>query len=261
MPVSADGGLVDIHVTAFLTAIDGLLTAGRSPAPSRVLPPMRTVLNAVSAIVDDVRQYERRQSRDSDNDAVRSLRDRTEATLSNLVTASKTHATSMGMSPVSLLDAAASHLSAAVTELGKMVLIRKATKAEQDQFEASLTSNSNASFGANGFVPTLRSIDEIRLSSSSSHQRVGSSASRKSNDTSSPIPTSLSELQSPPLPSSMLGENLKRRPMTPSSSVGSSPPPLFDQSRTNATTSDDSAAPEGPDDAWTELKVRCRILL
>lgn len=255
MPLSPDGGLLDIHVTAFLTAIDGLLTAGRSPQPSRVLGPMRTVINSVSAIIEDVRVYENRKTRDSDNNAVRSLRERVEATLSNLATASKTHATSMGMSPVSLLDAASSHLSAAVTELGKTIQIRKATKAEQDQFEASLTSNASQSpsFGGSGFVPTLRSIGEIR---GSPHHRAGSSTSQKS----SPLPT-LSDLGSPPVASSSLGENLgRRRPMTPSSSNGSSPPPLFDQSRTTATTtSDDSGMPEGPDEAWAELKV-CPIL-
>lgn len=253
MPLAPDGGLLDIHVTAFLTAVDGLLTTGRSPAPSRVLGPMRTVINAVSAIIEDVRVYERRKSRDYDTDTVRSLRERVEATLSNLAAASKTHATSMGMSPVSLLDAASSHLSAAVTELGKTIQIRKATKAEQDQFESSLTSNANQSmntYGGGGFVPTLRSIGEIR---SSSHHRAGSSTSQKS----SPIPTSLAELGSPPMAPATLGDNLiKRRPMTPSSSVGSSPPPLFDQSRTTATTSDDSGVPEGPEEAWAELKVR-----
>ena len=31
LPMSFDGGLLDIHVTAFVTAIDSLLAAGRSP--------------------------------------------------------------------------------------------------------------------------------------------------------------------------------------------------------------------------------------
>jgi protein SPA2 len=36
----------------------------------------------------------------------------------------------LGMSAVSLLDAAASHVSATVMEIGKMVCIRKASRAE-----------------------------------------------------------------------------------------------------------------------------------
>ncbi|PAV24137.1 cell polarity [Pyrrhoderma noxium] len=192
LPMSFDGGLLDIHVTAFVTAIDSLLAAGRSPSTSQVLSPMKSVVNAVSAVIDDVRTFERRQDRvDIDFENVRALRERTQATLSNLVTASKTHATSMGMSPVSLLDAAASHLSASVTELGRTISIRKATKIEQDHFE---TSASSGSYGMTGYDNVTFKLN-WKLS-----------------------------------------------------------PPLFDQSRSNATASDDSAVPEGPDEAWAELK-------
>ncbi|KAI5118308.1 hypothetical protein M0805_006476 [Coniferiporia weirii] len=252
LPMSPDGGLLDIHVTAFVTATDGLLTAGRSNAPSRVLTPMKSVVNAVMAITEDVRAYERRpDNTEADIEIIRALRQRTEATLSNLVTASKTHATSMGMSPVSLLDAASSHLSATVTELGKTIFIRKATKAEQDQF---VSTSGTSSFGSNGFMPSLRSIDEIKA-----HQRTGSSSSssyRRPQEASPPVPSRYPEALgfSPPPNSSMLADAAKRRPASPSSSAGSSPPPLFDQPRSGATASDDSAAPEGPEEAWAELK-------
>lgn len=114
LPIAQEGGILDIHVTAFVSAIDSLLLAGRSSAPTRVLAPMKTVVNAVTNIIEDTRTFERRPAReraDVDIEALRALRDRAEATLSNLVTASKTHATSSGMAPVSLLDAAASHVS------------------------------------------------------------------------------------------------------------------------------------------------------
>ncbi|EJD07954.1 uncharacterized protein FOMMEDRAFT_138038 [Fomitiporia mediterranea MF3/22] len=269
LPMSPDGGILDIHLTAFVTATDNLLSAGRSNAPSRVLTPMKAVINSVSAILDDVRACERRQEMGGDVDGVeqlRSLRERTEATLSNLVAASKTHATSMGMSPVSLLDAASSHLSASVTELGKTLSIRKATKAEQEQFETQFTSAPTSPYGSNGFVPMLKSIGEIRSSSaSSSHQRAGSSASasgsasRRANESPSPVPLRFppelaSSVQSPSQNPSLLSNPVRRRPMSPSSSIGSSPPPLFDQTRSNATASDDSAPAEGPDEAWAELK-------
>ncbi|THG98490.1 hypothetical protein EW145_g7419 [Phellinidium pouzarii] len=252
LPVSTEGGLLDIHVTAFMTATDSLLTAGRSNAPSRVLAPMKAVVNAVTAIIEDVRSYERRHnSADVEIEGVHALRERAEATLSNLVTASKTHATSMGMSPVSLLDAASSHLSATVTELGKIIFIRKASAAEQEQFALATRTNS---FGLNGFAPTLRSIDEMQYSST--HQRTSSSGSRKTIETLSFSPSRYPEVPifSPPPVSTVLGDIGKRRPVSPTSSAGSSPPPLFDQSRSNVTTSDDSAVPEGPDEAWVELK-------
>ena len=175
LPVSGDGAIPDVHLTAFLTAIDSLLSAGRGNAPTRVLTPMKSVVNAVTNILDDVRSHSRRYS---DPEGVHALEERVEATLSNLVAASKTHATSLGLSPVSLLDAAASHVSAAVTELGRVVLLRRATKAEQEQFSPSSTGTAT-----NGFTPGLRTVEEGRPSAThqrgprASHQRGGTSGS------------------------------------------------------------------------------------
>lgn len=241
LPVSPDGAILDIHVTAFLSATDTLLTAGRSNAPTRVLTPMKSVVNAVTTIIDDVRAFERRPTRDRsdvDMDALRSLRERAEATLTNLVAASKTHATSSGMSPVSLLDAAASHVSATITEIGRTVCIRKATKAEQEQF--SYTPSSSAT---NGFAPSLRAVDELRTS----HQRKGSAASTSSR-------TRFSETGGSPPTRSMVDS--RRRPSDNSSSENTnSPPPIFDQGPSGGIASDDSAIADGSEDAWAELKV------
>jgi len=226
LPVSADGAIPDVHLTAFLTAIDSLLSAGRGNAPTRVLTPMKSVVNAVTNILDDVRSHSRRYS---DPEGVRAVEERVEATLSNLVAASKTHATSLGLSPVSLLDAAASHVSAAVTELGRIVLLRRATKAEQEQFAPS-----TAGTATNGFTPGLRTVEEVRPSVT--HQRGLSESSRRS------------EREQPTLESS-------------SDDSSSAAPTIFDQRTANAAglTSPESAAAEGSEDAWTELRVRFLI--
>jgi protein SPA2 len=108
LPIAPDGGVLDVHMTAFLSAIDSLLAAGCSSAPTKVLIPMKSVVNADAAITNDVETFERRPGRDGpdvDLDTLRSLRKRADGTLSNLVTASKTHSTSSGMSPANLLDA------------------------------------------------------------------------------------------------------------------------------------------------------------
>ncbi|KZT04794.1 uncharacterized protein LAESUDRAFT_727653 [Laetiporus sulphureus 93-53] len=246
LPVSPDGGLLDIHVTAFVSAVDSLLTAGRSNSPTRVLTPMKAVVNAVASIIDDVKAFECRmpsERADIDMDALRALRDRADATLSNLVTATKTHATSSGMSPVSLLDAAASHVSLTVTEIGKAVCIRKATKAEQEQFN----------LGPSVAGVTLRSVDEIRAA----HQREGSSASASSKR--SEVLSSSERQQSFSYVSSGLSMLDQRRspPSNLSSSEASSPPPIFDQPNGRigvALNSDESMTTENLEDAWTELK-------
>jgi hypothetical protein len=219
---------------------------------------MKSVVNAVSSIVEDVRSFERRPQRDRpdiDLDTLSSLRERAEATLSNLVTASKTHATSSGMSPVSLLDAAASHVSATITEIGRMVSIRKATKAEQDQ--SSYTPYSPASV-TNGFSPSLRSVDEVKTS----HQRKASgaaSSSRRGEGSSrfaEATPTSSSTRPS---------TDSRRRPPSENSSsdITNSPPPIFDQRPSNSAgiASDDSALADGSEDAWAELKVCLHLII
>jgi len=184
---------------------------------------MKSVVNAVTNVLDDVRSSSRRHA---DPEGVHALEQRVEATLSNLVAASKTHATSSGLSPVSLLDAAASHVSAAVTDLGRVVLLRRATKAEQEQFAPT-----SAGTATNGFTPGLRTVEEVRPSVA--HQRGPSEAS------------------------SRRGEREQPAQSESSSDDSSAAPTLFDQSTVNAAgiTSPDSAAAEGSEDAWTELRV------
>ncbi|KAJ3508039.1 hypothetical protein NLJ89_g5970 [Agrocybe chaxingu] len=50
LPLAPDGGVLDIHITAFLTSIDSLLTAGRSAAPTRVLTPIKRSSDGLNAI-------------------------------------------------------------------------------------------------------------------------------------------------------------------------------------------------------------------
>ena len=55
LPMSPDGAVLDIHVTAFVPAVNSLLTAGRSNSPTRVLAPMKAFFSAVTAITNDLR--------------------------------------------------------------------------------------------------------------------------------------------------------------------------------------------------------------
>jgi protein SPA2 len=266
LPFSPDGGVLDIHVTAFVSAIDSLLTAGRSNAPTRVLAPMKSIVNAVHAIIEDVRLYERRNS-DADVEHLRSLRERADATLSNLMAAAKSHAQSSGMAPVSLLDAAASHVSATMTEIGKTVSVRKATKAEQEQFAATSPPLPQAP-ARTSYSPALRTVEEMRSSGvvapSSTRSPSGSVSSIRRNDNNSPasqtrvLESPMAAARASPISRPSLEEK-RRPPSGPSSSNGSSPPPIFDRSQGDrgvGSASEESAAPEGNEDAWAELKVR-----
>lgn len=128
---------------------------------------MKAVVTATSAIIEDVKVYEARPTRaDVDLDNLSALRERAEATLSNLVAASRMHATSAGMAPVSLLDAAASHVSATVTELAKMIFIRKTARVSLDERSPPLSGSElqSRSHSTVAYSSSLRLVDELRSS-------------------------------------------------------------------------------------------------
>jgi hypothetical protein len=77
------------------------------------------------------------------------LKSRVSATANNLITASKNFASAKGLSPVSLVDAAASHLTTAVVELVRTVKIRPTPAGElEDDDDGNL-----APVDTTGFFP------------------------------------------------------------------------------------------------------------
>lgn len=141
-----DNGLVkDVHVTKFQIAIDELLQKARHEDPDKVIDAMKSVVVSVRRITKDVGA-----SANPDDEAAQQrakLRAKVSSTANNLITTSKNFAAAAGISPVSLLDAAASHLTAAVVELLQTVKIR-ATPAEEldDEDEGTMTPVDSAGF-------------------------------------------------------------------------------------------------------------------
>ncbi|KAL2134962.1 hypothetical protein VTI74DRAFT_10283 [Chaetomium olivicolor] len=128
-----DNGLVkDIHVTKFQLAIDELLRRARTDTPERVTDSMKGVVVSVRRITKDTDG-----SAQNGEAAVQhqKLKSRVSSTANNLITASKNFASSAGISPVSLIDAAASHLVAAVVELLRTAKIRATPADELDDEE------------------------------------------------------------------------------------------------------------------------------
>ncbi len=125
LPASPDGNIADAHVSAFQAGIDSLLASARSSAPSGVLPSMKAVVEAVTAIGDDVKTFEESPNLDVDVSRLESLKYESTTRLSALMSAARNHAMASGLSPVSLIDAAAGHLSANVVEIIKLLKIRR----------------------------------------------------------------------------------------------------------------------------------------
>ena len=144
--ISKEGGLSDpnglvkdIHVTKFQISIDELLRTARGVSYSQTLEYVKAVVMATRSITQDINESK------SHNDDRLKLKSRVSATANNLTTAAKNHATGGGLSPVSLVDAAASHLTASIVELIKIVKIRPTPQGDlEDDGEDLITSPTSA---------------------------------------------------------------------------------------------------------------------
>lgn len=118
-----DGLVKDVHVTKFQIAIDELLQVARVGEPSSILDVMKAVVIAVRHITQDVDAAPGSKEDEATQRRIK-LKAKVSATANNIITASKNFASANGISPISLLDAAASHLTSAVVDLIRTVKIR-----------------------------------------------------------------------------------------------------------------------------------------
>ncbi|KAI1809778.1 hypothetical protein GGS20DRAFT_257763 [Poronia punctata] len=143
-----DGLVKDVHVTKFQVSIDELLRRARTDEPERVIDCMKSVIANVRRITKDMDE-----SQPEDEDSMRQqqkLKSRVSATANNLITASKNFVSAAGLSPVSLLDAAASHLVASLVELLRVVKICPTPASElEDEDDGSITPVESAGFLSN----------------------------------------------------------------------------------------------------------------
>ncbi|KAJ5550914.1 Spa2 homology (SHD) of GIT [Penicillium sp. DV-2018c] len=137
--VQADGLVKDIHVTKFQMSIDELLRAARFEESPVVLSQLKLVVLAVRHIMNDVEQSPIPVDGSA---ALRAkVKGQVSTTANNLITAVRNFASSSGLSPVSLLDAAASHVCTAIVDLIRVVKIQPspADDLEDDDDEADVS--------------------------------------------------------------------------------------------------------------------------
>jgi hypothetical protein len=134
----ANGLIKDVHITKFQISIDEILQVARTDDPSRVIEFMKAVVVNVRKITQDIDEAKPNSGNLSQQQS--KLKSRVSATANNLITAAKNFASANGLSPVSILDAAASHLTAAVVELVRTVKIRPTPAGElEDDDDGNLT--------------------------------------------------------------------------------------------------------------------------
>jgi hypothetical protein len=188
---------------------------------------MRVVVGVVDLIDRDLQSLaeSRRILPSADQDRLVALKSKTHATLSNLMTASKNHAMSFGVSPVSLLDAAASHLASTVVDLIRLLKVRRTNPNESGRESRTLLSPklSSFSFNNNSTSSNNHSASSSKSPPISTDYRLNSSSSSHQNyQTQSPRER---EYSSPP--STTIASNSERY----DSSYNRSSPTMNDASR------------------------------
>lgn len=132
--VHVDGLVKDVHVTKFQMSIDELLRVARFEESRVVFHQIKLVVMAVRLIIQDVDQAP------TPADGLRTkAKARVSNTANNVITAARNFANSSGLSPVSLLDAAASHLCTAVVELIRVVKIQASPTDELEDVDVDVS--------------------------------------------------------------------------------------------------------------------------
>lgn len=129
-----NGVIRDVNVTKFQVAVEELLHTARAE-PSKVLDSTKSLVVAVRSITADFDRAPQVDKEDPEYKRRTKLKSRVSATANNVITASRSYAAAGGVSPVSLLDAAASHLSVALVELVRAVKIRPSQAGELEDDE------------------------------------------------------------------------------------------------------------------------------
>ncbi|KAG6007982.1 hypothetical protein E4U21_005216 [Claviceps maximensis] len=144
--MDSNGMIKDIHVTKFQMSIDELLQTARREVPEKVIESMKRVVVSVRRITRELDE----STPQDDNEVIQQqglLKARLSSTANGLITASKNFASGAGMSPICLLDAAASNLSASIIDLVRVVKVRPTPPGElEEDDDGTMTPMDSSSF-------------------------------------------------------------------------------------------------------------------
>ena len=134
-----NGVIADHHIIEYQVAIDEALRMSRMN-PKGLLPHMKSVILAVKHITDDLETLNDSPAKTA------KLLTRISGSACNYITATKNFAYSAGVSPVSLVDAAASHLTAAIIEAVHEVKMHPSAGVGEEDFVPEMLAQSGKHF-------------------------------------------------------------------------------------------------------------------
>lgn len=118
-----NGKIRDSSVTRFQIAMDEFLVKSRSDS-ANILDNLHYLVVATRRVTQDITDGAERATDSEEQSQIAQCTSLVSTTANHLITTTRNHATSGGLAPMSVLDAAASDLSSAVIELVKVAKVR-----------------------------------------------------------------------------------------------------------------------------------------
>jgi hypothetical protein len=138
------GAIGHPYIIEYQTAIDELMQVSRSTKPSDVLVTMRSIVMACKSITTEVEEYEVKTGlSEMDQSSLYEIKKKFSTSLSSLLSAATSFANGMGITPVSLVDAAAITLTTTIVDLVKLLGMRSVTSDLNNNNSNNSHNNSN----------------------------------------------------------------------------------------------------------------------
>jgi hypothetical protein len=109
---------------------------------------MKTIVTVCRSITENVEDYEKSNNLSHETEStLYELKSRFSNALSDLLTSAKYHANGMGITPVSLLDNSAGHLTSVIVELAKLLGMSPSNRSNNDySLKSSYSSSSKSDY-------------------------------------------------------------------------------------------------------------------
>lgn len=181
---SRDGIISQDHILTYQAYVNDLLLAARSSDPSQVIQVMKNMVAVCRSITEEIENQEDMLSSDTKK-SLYELKTSFSNSLSDLLVAAKYHASGMGLSPISLLDRSAGHLTSVVVDLVKLLGMNSSFSSATKPITSAATATSPTNKITTSSILSSLNDDSYRSNNTkrldSNHSYYNSSSNGRSN--------------------------------------------------------------------------------